>query len=162
MLALNILNEKMKNREIKKYYLCKIHGSFDNKTDILSDFLTKQKEETGVIVSKKPLNNESSRISTQYTSLAYDKEGNAVLEINLITGKKHQIRAHMLFYNHPLFGEQKYTKKEFSDKYDNQFLVSYKVVFEFHTPSSILAYLDKKIITLDKDKIVNKLLENKI
>jgi 23S rRNA pseudouridine955/2504/2580 synthase len=165
--ALNIMNEKIKNKEVQKYYLCKIHGRMKKQTDTLKDFWTKDQITNSVKISKKPLNKDSLEIITKYNVVDEDKYHNQILEINLITGKKHQIRAHMCFYKHPLFGEKKYCLKEYKDECEFQQLYSYKIKFDFFSPSSeldnlknevvSLEYLNNKIVSLKKDSIIEAL-----
>jgi 23S rRNA pseudouridine955/2504/2580 synthase len=70
-----------------------------------------------------------------------------LLEVQLITGKTHQIRAHMAFIGHPLVGEKKYTTSEFSKQNANQYqsLIAYQIKFSFKTDAGILNYLKNKI-----------------
>jgi 23S rRNA pseudouridine955/2504/2580 synthase len=127
--SLNILNQKMHNHEINKYYLCIVHGYFDKKQGVLEDYLTKDAKNNFVKVTKKPINSSSVKIITQYSVLK-SFQNKSLLEIKLITGKTHQIRAHMNFIGHPLVGEQKYKDSTTSnDEIKAQCLISYKVVF---------------------------------
>jgi len=155
--SLNIMNEKIKNREIDKYYLCKIHGAINPPQGQLVDYLVKDEKENGVYINKKQLNSNYSKIVTQYKVVDSDNTNNDILEIKLITGKKHQIRAHLNFYGHPLFGEQRYTRKEYHDKSEYQQLYSYKIVFSFTTNSGILEYLKGKVVELNRKDIIEKL-----
>jgi 23S rRNA pseudouridine955/2504/2580 synthase len=87
-------------------------------------------------------------IVTEYKTIKQEHD-TSLLEVKLVTGKTHQIRAHFNFINYPLVGEQKYTKKEFS-KINNQYqaLISYKIYFNFKNNAGILQYLDKKTFIL--------------
>jgi 23S rRNA pseudouridine955/2504/2580 synthase len=142
-----ILSEKIKDREIEKYYLAKIHGIITPKQAVLTAYLTEQEHNT-VKISKKPLSNESKQIVTEYKTISHD-ENTSIIEVHLITGRKHQIRAHMNFINHPLVGERKYTN-EFAkkDSKSYQYLISYKIVFNFKQNSGTLSYLKNKEIVL--------------
>jgi 23S rRNA pseudouridine955/2504/2580 synthase len=76
-----------------------------------------------------------------------------VIEIHLITGKTHQIRAHMNYIKHPLVGERKYTT-DLYEKNDDiyQSLISYKIIFNFKTDALSLNYLKNKSISLPINK----------
>ena len=67
-------------------------------------------------------------------------------EVELLTGRTHQIRAHMSSIGCPILGDNKYGNKKLNQKYSlsKQCLYSYKLAFDFTTDSGILSYLDKK------------------
>jgi 23S rRNA pseudouridine955/2504/2580 synthase len=90
--------------------------------------LTKDSNNNIVKVTKKPISNDSVEIITEYKTISHDKI-NSFIEIYLRTGKTHQIRAHMNYIGHPLFGEKKYTSINFHDNEKYQNLTSYKVKF---------------------------------
>jgi len=141
-----ILSDKIKKHEIEKYYLCKVYGLMQTRHGTLVDYLTKDSKNNIVKVSNKPLNQNSKQIITEYKVLSNDKN-TSLLEIHLITGKTHQIRAHMNFINHPLVGEKKYTNVTSIDNvYQN--LIAYKIIFNFQTNAGILQYLNKKEISI--------------
>lgn len=143
--SLRILNEKLKNHEIKKTYLARVHGIIDPKNGVLKNYLTKDSKNKIVKVTKKPISNESKQIITEYKTISHDKL-TSLLEINLITGKTHQIRAHFAYIGHPLLGEKKYTNKVVKqfDKCKYQQLCAYKIKFNFTSDAGILNYLTNK------------------
>ncbi len=154
--ALRIINEKIKNREINKRYLCAAHGHFDKKHDILKGYLVKDGDSNTVKISKEPPKNTENvkTIVTEYTVLA-EKNGLSLLEINLITGRTHQIRAHLSFIGHPLLGDGKYgiNKDDRQKGYKHQALYAYMLTFNFATDGKSLSYLDKRTFTIDRSKI---------
>ena len=84
------------------------------------------------------------------------------MEIELITGRTHQIRAHMAAIGHPLLGEGKYSKS--NDKkagFDKQALYSYSLLFDFKTDAGILNYLNHKRFTVNKVWFADELFGNK-
>jgi len=142
--SLRILNQKLKNREIEKYYLCVVHGFLDKKSDILKAFLLKDEANNKVRIFKKE-NTGTKEIRTAYRVIS-EKKGLSLVEVHLLTGRTHQIRAHFAFIGHPLLGDGKYGTNEQNKKYGykKQFLYSYKLVFAFKSDAGILDYLNKK------------------
>ncbi len=142
--SLRILNQKIKDRELKKIYLCVVHGILKKKQALLTDYLEKNEKQNRVYISSKPTPN-SKTIKTKYKVL--DEFNNmSLVEIELLTGRTHQIRAHMAYIGHPLVGDGKYgtnkQNKNVSLKW--QALCSYKLQFDFETDAGILEYLNGK------------------
>ena len=148
--ALRILNQKVKDRELKKLYLCLIHGVMEPKAGTLKDYLLKDSSQNMVKVFRKQVP-ESKTIITKYRTIRSNGKY-SLLEVDLKTGRTHQIRAHMAFYGHPLAGDTKYGRNR--DNKDNPFpyqaLYSYKLSFEFSTDGGILQYLDGKTFQVEK------------
>ena len=147
--ALRILCDKIKCREIDKRYITVVHGVPKQKTALLEGFLEKNEEKNQVFLSKNRKDNSKS-IKTKYTVLQ-SKNNLSLLEIELITGRTHQIRAHMAAIGHPLLGEGKYSKSNDKKKgFDKQALYSYSLQFAFKTDAGILNYLNGKRFTVKK------------
>ena len=142
--SLRILNQKMKDRELHKFYLCLLINRPKKDNAILSDYLIKNEKTNKVTV----LRNEkqgAKKILTKYSVL--ETNNNLTLcEVELLTGRTHQIRAHMSSIGCPILGDNKYGNKKLNQKYSlsKQCLYSYKLAFDFTTDSGILSYLDKK------------------
>jgi len=148
--ALRILCDKIKDRELDKRYLTVVHGVPAKKTAILGGFLEKDEEKNRVYM-KNNRTDSAKTVKTKYTVLE-SKNGLSLLEIELITGRTHQIRAHMASIGHPLLGEGKYAKSAKDKKmgFDKQALYSYSLNFDFKTDAGILNYLSGKRFTVKK------------
>lgn len=140
--SLRVLNEKIKNREITKLYLCIIIGCPKEKEGILNGYIVKDEDKNKVTVSKSFVKDGKS-ISTKYRVLD-TKNGLSLVQAELLTGRTHQIRAQFAAAGFPLLGDGKYGSQEQNKKYGaykKQCLCSYKTVFDFKGNADILEYL---------------------
>ena len=148
--ALRVLNQKMKDREIHKFYLCVVHGEPKPKSATLEGYLFKDEKKNKVFVSKKKTDG-AKLIKTKYNVLKTNNNLSLV-EIELLTGRTHQIRAHMAWLGCPLLGDGKYGTNALNKKsgLKKQCLCSYKLKFDFTTDAEGLAYLNGKEFEISK------------
>ena len=151
--ALRVMNEKIKNDELSKFYLAAVHGHLSKKSDTLTGYLKKDSSNNivDIITSPRPGYKE---IITKYRVLD-EKHGMSLVEIELITGRTHQIRAHFSSIGHPLLGDGKYGINRDDKKlgYKFQALYSYRLEFHFKDKGTVLDHLDGKEFLADRDKI---------
>ena len=151
--ALRVMNEKIKNDEISKFYYCVVHGKMPKKSDTLTGFLLKDSDKNQVKIFDKQVKG-SKNIITKYKVVS-EKNGMSLLEIELVTGRTHQIRAHMSYIGHPLLGDGKYgiNKDDRAKGYKYQALYAYRLRFDFDDNSGALGYLKGKEVKLSRDDV---------
>lgn len=146
--ALRVLNQKIKDREIDKRYLCIVRGTPKPTSGTIKGFIFKDAKKNQVYFTKTSQPG-SKTAETKYQTLQ-TKNGLSLVECELITGRTHQIRASFAAIGFPLLGDGKYGKldKESGRKY--QALYSYKLTFRFTTDAGSLAYLDGMTFEVEK------------
>ncbi len=155
--SLRILNQKIRDRELTKLYLCAVSGVPEKREATLTAYLYKNERENRVVISdRKTPDNRT--IVTKYRVLSVNSDGDSLIEVDLITGRTHQIRAHMAYIGHPLLGDGKYGSNRVNKEkgYKYQALYSYKLRFRFTTDAGILSYLDGREFTAENVWFLDK------
>ena len=154
--ALRIMNDKIREREIDKFYLCIVHGKPKPPEGTLTDFIFKDSVKNQVYVRKTPEKGAKTAV-TKYKTLKF-ADGLSLVECELLTGRTHQIRAQLASAGFPLLGDGKYGMEAKNKPYgeQGQALCSYRLRFSFKTDAGALNYLNGREFTVQKVDFVEK------
>lgn len=146
-LAADILVNAFRERKISKYYHAVVIGTPSPQSAQLHDHLTKDAASSRVHIHKNPTS-KSLPIVTRYETIKTDGKL-SLLEVELVTGRTHQIRAHLAFAGHPILGDDKYGRRIANKLYKqkHQLLFANRMVFHLG-PNHILSYLNNKVFEL--------------
>ncbi len=148
--SLNILLDKFKNHEIEKHYKALVYGIPEKKEASLTAYLFKDAKKFLVYISDIPKRGYE-KIVTSYKVINVDSSNNtSLLDVNLHTGKTHQIRAHLAHIGYSIIGDGKYGNNQINKKFGFKYqqLCSYSLEFKFKTDSGVLNYLNQKKIEI--------------
>ena len=154
--TLRIINQKIRDREIDKYYLAILHGRMSPPEGTLEGFLLKDEDRAQVKVWHRPVPGGRSA-ATVYRTLQ-SRGGLSLVECRLLTGRTHQIRAQFADAGHPLLGDGKYGRERDNKRYGRSYqaLWSYKLTFAFTSPAGILAYLNGRTFAVERVDFVEE------
>lgn len=140
--TLRILNQKIRDREVEKRYLCLVLGTMAPADGTLEGFLSKDEEKKQVTVHHRPVAGGRTAV-THYKTLAKGG-GLSLIECRLVTGRTHQIRAQFSAAGHPLLGDGKYGRQRDNKAFGraHQALCSYYLAFHFTSDAGILESLN--------------------
>ena len=154
--ALRVLDEKIKLREIDKYYLCAVRGRPEPREGVYRDWLFKDARKNQVYIRETSCPGAKEAV-TEYRTLQ-KKDGLSLVECHLLTGRTHQIRAQMAAHGTPLLGDGKYGEERFNKQFGEkgQALYSYRVVFTLPTDAGCLEYLRGRSFQVNEIEFVKK------
>ncbi len=156
-MSLNILLEKFKNHEIEKHYLAWVYGIPSVNYKRIESYLFKDNKKSMVYISDIPKKGYV-KIITSFSVLEKKSDNTSILDVQIETGKTHQIRAHLAHIGYPIIGDGKYGKNDINKHFEkkSQTLCSYILKFNFKTDSGILNYLNSKSFTLENAYVFYK------
>ena len=148
--TLRIINEKIRDREMDKRYLCVTVGAPQPPKGRVEVFLVKDEKKKEVSVHTRPVPGGKTAVTTYET---LERRGElALVEVGLETGRTHQIRATFAHMGCPLLGDGKYGRGDVNRRYGEtrQALYSYKLTFDFPTDAGILNYLRSRTFQVER------------
>lgn len=157
--ALQALSGLFRDRSVGKYYLCLVRGRMEAAR--LTGYLVKDRRTNTVSVSGTADSPEAVPICTFYEPLAY---GGALtlLKVKLVTGRTHQIRAHLSSVGHPIIGDPKYGDREINRQYRDEYGLSCQLLhsYELCLPSieGELSYLSGRCFKAELPKHFKRVL----
>ena len=144
------MNSLIKNNLLNKSYLCVTEKSI--KDGEYKAFLKRDKTAKKVTVTPTKASDEYKEIITQFRTLKRKSSYN-LIECTLITGRTHQIRAHLAFLGRPIIGDRKYGTNH--KKLDSQLLCAYRLSFGKIPESSSVAYLTGRSFTYEENSVIS-------
>lgn len=127
--GLQAMGEVFRDRSLHKYYQCIVKGRITEPKRI-EGYLRKDRGKNQVEIRKAPALQEDLPVATAYRPLAVGKDA-TLLEVELITGRSHQIRAHLASIGHPIIGDPKYGDRFVNQSYRKDFGLKGQLLHSF-------------------------------
>lgn len=163
LIGLQIMSDMFQNRTMDKYYLTIVAGQV-NKREKVKGYLVKDKKTNKVFISKND-NKNGQYIETEYEPLGFG-EKITLLKVKLLTGRSHQIRAHLASQQHPVIGDFKYGNRGINQYYKEQYGLTYQLLhswkIRFPKMNNECKSLSGKTITAEAPEIFKKIITDKI
>ncbi|MEG1547423.1 MAG: pseudouridine synthase [Clostridia bacterium] len=149
--AQDALSVAIRSRSISKFYRCLVKGVPQPSSGVLTAYGVKDDIKAYLYVYDAPRPG-AKELVTGYRVIE-TRTDTSLLEVELITGRTHQIRAHMAYIGHPLLGDDKYGDREFNRAHKRQLIALCAIRLEMHFADGPLAYLNGKILEITPDNM---------
>lgn len=135
LIGLQKMGELFKDRNLKKYYRCLVAGEVKTK-QYIKGYLLKDEATNKVTISEKAFG-EALPIETEYEPI-WSNGKITLLEVHLITGRTHQIRAHLASCSHPILGDYKYGNKKVNDRFKEKYKLESQLLHAYRLELPVL------------------------